>query len=498
MHRGSRRSTGCKACRRDKLKCSEAHPICERCLRAGRECVYPSQFQFIDTNTQFTTPENRERPAFQTPGADKFRARLSLIYEEGGADGMTYKFQLLRYRSSTPPSPSKDSNLLIPKTPSLLRAEKLASALAASFRAPLDGYRLHHLGRYMTEIPCRLGHNPALDIAVECLLQSHTQLLETNQNCQTDPQPSSEYMKAIQSLQNVIADPVLGTSAETVCATMLMAHYEMIIPERRSHQYVAHAGGASKLISVRGPESVRTNFEYSLFRTQQGRIVFDALLRGEHCFLVTGKWQDIRPGKRDSIKFSSVDYLFESIYRIPSLVKYVVDWKSGVSELDKDEIIDYARNLQQELRAASPPSTESEDVEDNLGFEERQSSPLDGDFPLSFHFYSRESAIYHAWRWMALLITDLCLANIAASPRLRLIIAETARRICMCYEYASLSSPLGAQFLQVPLIIAYTTSDQKRKSWILQKINLLLGGLCVTYTEEYLDRLSMMIMKGIK
>lgn len=48
---------------------------------------------------------------------------------------------------------------------------------------------------------------------------------------------------------------------------------QMITPERRPHQYIAHAGGASKLISVRGPWCVRTNFEYNLFRTQRGRIV---------------------------------------------------------------------------------------------------------------------------------------------------------------------------------------------------------------------------------
>lgn len=178
-------------------------------------------------------------------------------------------------------------------------------------------------------------------------------------------------------------------------------------------------------------------------------------------------------------------------------MKYVVDWKAGVSELDKNEIIHYARELQQELRAASPRRTMSGD-EDNLGFEERASSTLDDEFPLSFHFYSHEGAIFHAWRWMALLIADLCLVNLAANPRLRKIIADTARRICMCLEYARLWSPLGAQFLQVPLIIAYIVSDRKGKSWILEKINLLLGGLHVTYTEEYLDSLSMMIMKGIK
>lgn len=277
------------------MQCDEVRPICERCLRAGHECVYPPQFRFVDTNTRFALPETRERSALQRTGAEDLKAKLSLLYGVGDDDGMIHKFQLLRYRSTTPSSSSRDSSPPVSKTPSLSRGEKLASALTASFEIPPDGYRLHHLGRYMTEIPCRLGHNPVLDIAVECLLQSHTQLLEANQFSQPSNQPSAEYMRALQTLQNVIADPVLGTSAETVCATMLMAYYEvkqssslrffnpmlkffsnivqMMVPERRSHQYIAHAGGASKLIFVRGPRRVRTNFEYNLFRTQRGRIV---------------------------------------------------------------------------------------------------------------------------------------------------------------------------------------------------------------------------------
>ncbi|KAL7932061.1 hypothetical protein V8C35DRAFT_102054 [Trichoderma chlorosporum] len=498
MHRGSRRSNGCGACRRQKVKCDEVHPICERCRRADRECVYPPQLRFVDTNTRFAVPEARERSAPQRTGAEDLKTKMSLLYEEGDDDGMIYKFQLLRYRSTSPSSISRDSSSPVLRSPSLLQAEKLASALIASFEAPPAGYRLHHLGRFMTEIPCRLGHNPALDIAVECLLQCHTQLLEAGQFPEPVNQPSPEYMRALHTLQNVIADPVLGTSAETVCATMLMAYYEMMAPERRAHQYIAHAGGASKLISIRGPGRVRTTFEYHLFRTQRGRIVLEALLQGEHCFLLTGGWQDVCPEKRRSIKFSSVDYLFESICNIPTLVKYVEDWKAGVSELGITEITIYGRKLQKELRAASPLSLSSGDVEDNLGFEERPSSALDDEFPLSLHFYSYESAVFHTWRWMALIIADLCLVNLVSDRRLRQNIADNARRIRMCYEYASLSIPLGAQFLQVPLIIAYAVSDQKGKNWITDKINLLMGGLLVTYTGNYLDHLSRMIMKSLR
>jgi hypothetical protein len=214
--------------------------------------------------------------------------------------------------------------------------------------------------------------------------------------------------------------------------------------------------------------------------------------------LLTGGWQDICPEKCRSVRFSSVDYLFESICKIPTLVKYVLDWRAGVSELGLGELTDYGRKIQQDLRAASPRGSMSVSLEEDLGFEERKSSALDDECPLSVHFRSHEGAIFHSWRWMALLIADLCLVNLVADPRLRLRIADTAQRICMCYEYASLSKPLGAQFLQVPLIIAYAVSDQKRKDWITDKINLLMGGLYVTYTAQYLDSLSTMILKGIK
>lgn len=89
----------------------------------------------------------------------------------------------------------------------------------------------------------------------------------------------------------------------------------------------------------------------------------------------------------------------------------------------------------------------------------------------------------HGGGWPCYLQTFL-----VADLGLRLSIADTARRICMCYECASLSNPLGAQ----------SVSDQKRKNWITEKLNLLMGGLYVTYTAEYLDILSMMILEGIK
>ncbi|QDS69244.1 hypothetical protein FKW77_001785 [Venturia effusa] len=36
-----RTRSGCFTCRNRRVKCDEAHPVCERCRKGGRECVYP-------------------------------------------------------------------------------------------------------------------------------------------------------------------------------------------------------------------------------------------------------------------------------------------------------------------------------------------------------------------------------------------------------------------------------------------------------------------------
>lgn len=50
-----RSKTGCLKCRRRRIKCDEAHPMCHRCRRGGLECVWPGRTHFdaryLESNT---------------------------------------------------------------------------------------------------------------------------------------------------------------------------------------------------------------------------------------------------------------------------------------------------------------------------------------------------------------------------------------------------------------------------------------------------------------
>jgi hypothetical protein len=161
-----------------------------------------------------------------------FRTEMSLLSSKIEHGRLTQKMQLVRSRSATPSS-GKHSPLSLVVTTSPTDQSKLASALAAALNTGARGYQLRFLGHFICSVPSRIGHNPALDAAVVCLLQAHSELIrDTPHSAFTPPTaehplPSLEYMRALRILQEVIEHPVLGISSETVCATILMSYYEV-------------------------------------------------------------------------------------------------------------------------------------------------------------------------------------------------------------------------------------------------------------------------------
>lgn len=59
-----KRSTGCVSCRRMKVKCDEVKPVCVRCARASRSCVYsqvPSIFRSMNDTSEHKALNPRPR-----------------------------------------------------------------------------------------------------------------------------------------------------------------------------------------------------------------------------------------------------------------------------------------------------------------------------------------------------------------------------------------------------------------------------------------------------
>ena len=78
---------------------------------------------------------------------------------------------------------------------------------------------------YFSYIPCRYGHFPYLDDAARCVASRVRGWVEG------EVKPSgvviSLYLKALNSLQAAVNDPVLCTKPETLCATAVLSIYEV-------------------------------------------------------------------------------------------------------------------------------------------------------------------------------------------------------------------------------------------------------------------------------
>ncbi|KAL8712812.1 MAG: hypothetical protein Q9220_003020 [cf. Caloplaca sp. 1 TL-2023] len=141
---------------------------------------------------------------------------------------------------------------------------------------------------YFTYIPSRFGNTRCLDDAVCCVAARVRQWI-------TDPgRPSHAviqlYAKAVKSLQAALNDPLQCILPDVLCATEVLAIFELLDSERMK-LWVRHAAGAAALIKLRGPTGYQTNYEQALFIAQVGPIYTEAMLKVSHCFLEEPRWQ---------------------------------------------------------------------------------------------------------------------------------------------------------------------------------------------------------------
>ncbi|KAF1830038.1 hypothetical protein BDW02DRAFT_121907 [Decorospora gaudefroyi] len=169
-HRRTR--SGCFTCRQRRVKCDEGRPVCERCAKGSRECIYPdSQSSQKSTRSgsksgKASSAEDASSPEDQE---EYDKERLPAILDEDEEDYIDYddddmsKSQGTRDSSHTPgslldqsTSPSTEASSSVPPTvrPSLSRkgsaqttktgpATKGTSAMARDLQFYLNYFRNH-------------------------------------------------------------------------------------------------------------------------------------------------------------------------------------------------------------------------------------------------------------------------------------------------------------------------------------------------------------------
>jgi hypothetical protein len=138
-------------------------------------------------------------------------------------------------------------------------------------------------------LPQRLGRSHALDATVNCFLHSFAALsADRNRDSSFE---LSRYCNAISALRDELKTCPHSTDSETLCASLLLAQYEVLKPKDVCYSYVTLAGGVSAILKVCGPDRVTASeFEHAMFTAHYPTIIMHCLLRGEKCFLNDPQW----------------------------------------------------------------------------------------------------------------------------------------------------------------------------------------------------------------
>lgn len=155
------------------------------------------------------------------------------------------------------------------------------------------------------------------------------------------------YGRGLHYLVQVIKNPTVASMDVTLAAAVILGIYELVnSPDEES--WLIHSRGIAHLFRIRGPQAHACGFGRTLMITFRGLFVFDALARGEACFLGSEEWRSMLPittedeerrGKSSPMT-RLIDSAFNEIAQCPGFVVMTRTLvASSATDSERDDLI---------------------------------------------------------------------------------------------------------------------------------------------------------------
>ncbi|KAH6644046.1 hypothetical protein C7974DRAFT_439271 [Boeremia exigua] len=409
---GVPKSTGCLICRKRKISNTqdETWPTCLNCQKNSKCCPGPpARHTFKDLGPSLISG----KPDIDS-ATDHNRRYLTQVHQTAFADGSTsHKFRISPQRDtphqrklagrsastrSASLSRSRSPRLPLLRQPSPSQQHELSRALIAATSAGCIGLQMSLFGPFIQEVPARIGHSPALDAAVAVLINTHASLMY--KKTLNDIASINLYLRAIKMLQNCLDDSQEGMSTNTLCASVLLGLVEALAGPRKGNRYLAHVGGAGRLMELQGPRQFDDPFAKDILRFNRGGIIVSACYEREPCFLAAPEWRDVA-FDHSGLGFDERLHtdLLRAFAQLPAILKDLkqlntdcITFENTAKSTRNDSCVDPNLDLQFDLELSrSPPTTcpsldYSVDSFDNIEFpsELRNEGLPNGGVPLAY------------------------------------------------------------------------------------------------------------------
>ncbi|OAG09776.1 uncharacterized protein CC84DRAFT_1255741 [Paraphaeosphaeria sporulosa] len=467
------KSNRCGTCRDRKIKCDEVQPVCGPCHKGKRICKDPI------SKVKFARPKGiSPHVARESESLIETLPRISIvrsIFTTEGSSFQTLRIGRRRRALRGVAKPDAYATLPLLRPPKLSSVESLQLAMLQSFKLDQPGLRLSVMAGFMEDVPRMLGQSTAFDDSISCLVNCHGLTLR-GQRPAGDIAQGHLYATALLSLQTALRDSVESYSDLTLGAVTILGYVEVFGGGSRIPQSVQHAGGACKLIEVRGPSRPHSNFTKVLYMAQRGQSVVVSIMRNESCFFSEPEWKRI---SYDNLYDRESDFFIDELLReftaLPALLVNV-----RAFYYSPDEIVSYGIYLEAlRLRESLVLVTDFVNQKLRNGHDIAEGPPTLGDTFLTktYQFSSRELAHVCTFSWGVSIIINTIIARFLPANTTASVVRGlqeqclfARQRIFMSCKYSQQFRPFGTQYLAAPLIIAYRGATVEEKTWIMHQL----------------------------
>jgi hypothetical protein len=247
------RSRGCRTCRARKVKCDEAQPICQRCIRSRFQCMgYGEPTTFLTENPQgrHNSSAQLSNVAFQTPQA---RSPLEIP-------------QALPYPAD------------------LTFVAFLVQRLGIGNPEAREGFAWLRPGLEASE------HNDLFHKSLRCLAEIFYGQALRQQGVVTNG--SAKYGSILQLLRHQLQSSALVGRENLMPVIMTAVIIESVSGQSTAGLH-AHIFGLGHLVQTVGPKAFQRNPNHQIFEHCRGVLVAKAVIGRHDTFLADSNWKTI-------------------------------------------------------------------------------------------------------------------------------------------------------------------------------------------------------------
>ncbi|KAI9817899.1 MAG: hypothetical protein M1827_001018 [Pycnora praestabilis] len=324
----------------------------------------------------------------------------------------------------------------------------------------------------------RLGQNKALDDAVRCITVNHVGRLSKNEVAIR--RSRGAYLEALRSLQIGLYDPETGTSSETLCATWLLGLYEVFSSTDRD-SWIKHAGGASRLMQIRGTQRHENEFDAAMFHAFRVTIIVEALICDRDCFLDSPEWRAVAPlglyeGSSDIIALSN--RLYNDMAMLPGLIGATQSAKSAQRATGLTGEAAHNVLVVRTLRLSLDLESWYEDFislyvphQEKPPIEEVPSKFDDPLFPIVYQYEDSVTLGAILCYYASQILVNELLDNLQNNDAHRVKDSDLVNKICRSVEPAAKENFIGPYTLLFPLNVALRIATPEIRRWIRTWMN---------------------------